>query len=266
MIDSKLKLYWKDYSAKLLRLDNFALAKMGLIQSRTILKIENYLIVCAPYQISMKKAFLFVVLNKEEIPFFKKYLEKLAALKLTFQKSLNGIPLKFFVWVIIKGISSVKGKENMCLIEVVYKNCPESLINIIGQFFELYRTLWEDFLKRKGKKIYINRESSMGLNYNNFMECFIGNRVIEVKLLSLSVNCLIMEVPGSDPLLKEGYEFKSKLYFKSYRFFVKGRAEKITLSMNGFLKVTYNIQFVPELVEIIRAYYTSLEKQEELSV
>ena len=80
--------FWKNYSTRVIRLDQFALAKMGLVQSHTILKIENYMIVCAPYQMSMRKALLFVVLSKEEIPFFTKYVEKLAALKLTFQKSL----------------------------------------------------------------------------------------------------------------------------------------------------------------------------------
>ena len=72
MVKSKLKWYWKNYSTKLIRLHQFALNKMGLLQSRTVLKIENYIIICAPYQMSMKKAFLFVVLNKTEIPIFKK--------------------------------------------------------------------------------------------------------------------------------------------------------------------------------------------------
>lgn len=261
MVKSKIKQYWNKYASKIIRLDQFALVKMGLVQSQTILKIENYMIVCAPYQISMRKAFLFVVLNRNEIPFFSKYIDKLAALKLTFQKSLKGIPLKFFVWVMIKGISPIKGKENMCLIEVEYKSCPESLINIIGEFVTTLKMLEHNYLHLKDKEIYIDKNTSRSLQYNNFIECFVGNRKIVAKLLSLSVNCLHIEFPGTDPLLKPGFEFKSKLYFRPYRFYVKGTIVKAEKTMEGFLKVTYDIQYVPELVDIIQDYFSHLQTQ-----
>ena len=209
----------------------------------------------------MRKALLFVVLNKEEIPFFARYIEKLAALKLTFQKSLKGIPLKFFVWVTIKKITPIRGKENMCLIEVDYKNCPESLISIIGQFIKTTQTLEKYYNHYKDKSIYLDRNTSRILKYNNYFECYIGNRKIEGKLLSISVNSLNILIPGIDPLIKEGYEFKSKLYFKPYRFFVNGRVEKAEKSMDGFLKVTYAVQYVPELVDIIQNYFSRLQTQ-----
>ncbi|MBN2534980.1 MAG: hypothetical protein JXB88_19010 [Spirochaetales bacterium] len=264
MIKSKIRQYWNQYSTRVIHLDQFALAKMGLVQSRTILKIDNYMIICAPYQISMRKAFLFSVLNRDEIPFFYNYINKLASLKLTFQKTLKGIPVKFFVWVMMKGISPIKGKENMCLIEVDYKSCPESLINIIGEFITVQKAFEDYYEQLKDKQIYINRNTSRALKYNNFIECFIGNRKIEAKLLSLSVACLHIEFPGTDPLLIEGFEFKSKLYFQSYRFYVKGKIEKTEKTMEGFLKVTYAIQYIPELVDIIQDYFSNEQTQTTL--
>ncbi|MBN2441547.1 MAG: hypothetical protein JXJ04_09370 [Spirochaetales bacterium] len=256
MTKSKLTWFWKNYSIKMIRLDQFALASMGLIQSQTILKIENYMIVCAPYQLSMRKAVLFVVLNKEEIPFFTRYIGKLAALKLTFQKSLKGIPLKFFVWVTIKQIAPIKGKENMCLIEVDYKNCPESLIAVIGEHITTLQTLDKFYRLYKDKLIPIDHNTSQILKYNNYLECFIGNRKIEAKLLSIAVNLLHILLPGSDPQIKEGFEFKLKLYFKPYRFFVKGKIDKIDKTMNGYLKLIISIQYVPEITDIINSYFS----------
>jgi hypothetical protein len=263
MVQSKIKQYWKEYSTKTIRLDQFAVAKMGLVQSQTILKIENYMIVCAPYQISMRKAFLFVVLNKDEIPFFNNYINKLAALKLTFQRKLKGIPLKFFVWVTMKGISPIKGKENMCLIEVEYKSCPESLINIIGEFATTLETFEHYYSILQNKTISIDRYTSKTLHYNNYLECFINNRKIVANLTLLSVNFLHIVFPGNDPLLHQGLEFKSKLYFKSYRFFVKGKITKTEKTADGFLKITYSIEYVPELVDIIREYFSQQETESE---
>jgi hypothetical protein len=255
MVKRKIKQYWNKYSSQSIRLDQFALAKMGLLQSRTILKIDNYMIVCAPYQISMRKAYLFVVLNKNEIPFFTQYKNKLAALKLTFQKSLQNIPVKFFVWVTMKGISPIKGKENMCLIEVDYKSCPESLIDIIGEFAATLELFIQYYSRLKDRSIRIDRETSKSLQYNNYLECFIGNRKIVAKLASLSVNSLRIVFPGNDPLLQPGYEFKSKLYFKPYRFFVKGKITDAEKSAEGYVKITCEIAYVPELVDIIRDYF-----------
>jgi hypothetical protein len=263
MTKSKLKWYWKNYATQVIRLDQFALASMGLIQSQTVLKIANYMIVCAPHQISMQKSLLFVVLNKNEIPFFNQYKEKLAALKLTFQKTLKSIPLKFFVWVIIKQISPIKGKENMCLIEVVYKNCPEDLISIIGQYISILQVLEKFYHRYKGREIPVDRHSSRVLQYNNYIECFIGNRKVEAKLISLAVNGMNIILPGNDPLLQVDYEFKSKLYFRPHRFLVKGKIGKIEKRADGYIKITYLLPYVPVLVDIIRQYFTRVQSQPE---
>lgn len=261
MVKSRLKSYWKEYSSNIVRLDQFTIQKMGLLQSQTVLKIDNYIIICAPYQVSMKKAFLFAVLNKRELPFFLKYISKLASLKFTFQKDLKGIPLKFFVWVIINRIQPIKGKENMCLIEVSYKSYPESLIDIIGGFLVFQKDLLKRYEKLKDRHVFVNNETSRILKFNNYIECHLGERTVEAKLISLSVNSLTLSIPGIDPNLKEGYEFVSKLYFRTYRFNVKGKIGTIEKNVGGFLKVTYTIGYVPELTEILREYFENSESR-----
>jgi hypothetical protein len=263
MTKSKLKWYWKNYATQVIRLDQFALASMGLIQSQTVLKIANYKIICAPHQISMQKSLLFVVLNKDEIPFFNQYKEKLAALKLTFQKNLKTIPLKFFVWVMIKQISPIKGKENMCLIEVNYKNCPESLISIIGQHISTLQILEKFYHRYKGKEIPVDRHSSRVLQYNNYIECFIGNRKVEAKLTSIAVNGLNILLPGNDPLLHIGFDFKSKLYFRPQRFLVNGKIGKMEKRADGYIKIVYLIPYIPVLVDIIRKYFSRIKADSE---
>jgi hypothetical protein len=261
MEKNKLKWYWKEYSSNIVRLDQFAIQKTGLVQSQTVLKIDNYMIICAPYQISMKKAFLFVILNNRELPFFARYINKLASLKYTFQKELKGIPLKFFVWVIINRISPLKGKENMCLIEVSYKSYPEALINVIGEFLTFQKTLRQHFYKLKDKHVVVNNETSRILKFNDYIECYIGERTVEAKLISLSVNRLILSIPGIDPNLKAGYEFISKLYFRTYRFKVKGKIDTIEKKVGGFIKATYDIGYVPELTDILYEYFESTESR-----
>ncbi|MBN1696937.1 MAG: hypothetical protein JW881_05450 [Spirochaetales bacterium] len=255
MVKSKIKSYWKEYSSNIVRLDRFAIQKMGLLQSQTLLKIENYIIICAPYQVSMKKALLFAVLNERELPFFTQYLSKLAALKFTFQKDLKGIPLKFFVWAIIDRIEPIKGKENMCLIEVSYKSYPEALITIIGEFLAFKANLRKQYEKLKDRHVFVNNDTSRLLKFNNYIECHIGKRTVEAKLISLSVNNLTLSIPGVDPNLKEGYGFVSKLYFQTYRFNVKGTIGSIEKNVGGFLKIIYEIEYVPELTEILWEYF-----------
>jgi hypothetical protein len=246
---------WNNYSDKITRLDPFASYKMGLLQAQSALKIDAFDVICAPYRISMKKAELFVVLSKEELPFFKHYTTKVASLKLAFQPPNVKAPLKFVVWVSIDKLSMVKGKENMVMVDVSYKSCPDALIELIGTFFMEQKQLDYYYNELADRQVMINNETSRELRFNNYVECQIGARKIEAKLLSLGVNMCIMLLPGLDPNPVPGAELFTKFYFQRYRFSAKGKVGKITKRNDGFLSVSYVYGPIPELVDILSEYF-----------
>jgi hypothetical protein len=247
--------FWNNYSEKMIRFDLFSSFKLGLLQAQSALKIESFDLVCAPYQLSMKKAEIFAVLSKEELPFFRHYTTKLATLKLAFQPSKSKTPLKFIVWVAIEKLSMVKGKDNMVMVDLSYKSCPEALIELIGQYFTEQKQLEHYFIKLKDQQLPINNETAGELKFNNYIECIIGQRNVECKLLSLGVNQCSIIIPGIDPNLAEGFEFIVKFYFQRYRFAIKGRIEKLVKRNDGFVSVAFEYGYTPELVDILSEYF-----------
>ncbi len=246
--------FWNNYAEKTIRFDLFSSFKLGLLQAQSALKIEAFDLICAPYQLSMKKAEVFAVLNKEELPFFRHYTTKLSSLKLAFQPARLKMPLKFVVWVAIEKLSMVKGKDNMVMVDLSYKSCPEALIELIGMYFTEQKQLEHYFVKLRDHQITIDNEIAGELKFNNFIECQIGQRAVECKLVSLGVNKSVILIPGIDPNLAEGAELSVKYYFQRYRFSIKGKVGKLAKRNDGFVSVSFEYGFYPELVDILAEY------------
>jgi hypothetical protein len=247
--------FWNNFAETMIRFDLFASYKLGILQAQSALKIDTFDLICAPYRLSMKKAEVFAVLSKDELPFFKNYTLKLASIKLAFHPAKSKTPLKFVVWVSIDKLSIVKGKDNMVMVDLSYKSCPEALIELLGSFLTELRQLEHYFNKLSNQQIAINAESAGELKFNNFIECVIGTRTVESKLLSVGVNKCNILVPGADPNLTEGFELVTKFYFQRYRFAIKGKIEKLVKRDDGFVSMGIAYGYMPELVDILSEYF-----------
>jgi hypothetical protein len=122
------------FASEIVRFNPYAVKKLGLLQSQTLLKIEDYMLICAPYQLSMAKIILLVILTPEEINFFQQFRSRLASLTIAFQKQPAKTPMNLLLRGSLERIGPVKGKTNVCLMEIVYKSCPAELVEIIGDY------------------------------------------------------------------------------------------------------------------------------------
>ena len=69
MEKSRAQEYMQKFGDQSIRFTPFALKKTGLVPSQVFLKIEDYLLICAPFQLSMKRGIFLVVLSAQEISF-----------------------------------------------------------------------------------------------------------------------------------------------------------------------------------------------------
>ncbi len=258
---SRIQDYYARYSDQMIRFNPYAVKKTGLVQAQTLVKIEDYMLICAPFQLSMKRAILLVILSREETAFFQQFQKKMCSINFTFQRTTNKNPITFFVRGILDRIGAVKGKQNVCMLDISYKNCPNDLIEIIGDYITSYDSLKAQYESFKGREVVVDKEAAKLMRFNNFVESQIGKYKVQTKLLVLGVDKLVLGVPASVPDLKEGMKFVSKLYFQIYQFIVNGRVTKIEGPVSSYYKVTYEIEFSPELVEILDDYFFRLSIQ-----
>ena len=67
---TRLQEYKEKYSDQTIRFNPYAVKKMGLQQSQTLLKLEDYMLICAPYQLSMDRVIL-LVQGRPPFPFMR---------------------------------------------------------------------------------------------------------------------------------------------------------------------------------------------------
>ncbi len=260
---SRILEYQAKYADQMIRFNPYAIKKMGLVQSQTLVKIEDYMLICAPFQMSMKRAIMLVILSREETTFFQQFQKKMCSINFTFQRPNNKTPINFFVRGILDRLGAVKGKQNVCMLDISFKNCPVDLVEIIGDYITSFESLKAQYESFKGKEIPMNPRNAKIMRFNNFVESQFGKNKVQTRLLAVSVDKLILAVPASVPDLSDGMKFVSKLYFQVYQFIVGGIISKMEGPMNGYYKVHYDIDFSPELVEIIDDYFFRLSMQKK---
>jgi len=249
--------FLQKYKHEMIQIDTFSAAKLGLIQSQTVIKVENLQLICSPFQISMQRAILLCVLTERELPFFNSHRDKLAALKFVFSKTNSSQePVKYLVWTKINQIIPLKGRQDLCMVDLSYKNCPNGLIDILGHFLDIFKVIQNLYIRYKDKDIILSPETSRRLRYNDYIEAKIGEKTIKIRLLSLAVNRLQLLMPIMEPALSKGSTFDLKIYFQQYRIMCRGTVEQLVPVNARICKILYAMKFIPELVDIVDEFYT----------
>jgi hypothetical protein len=160
-------------------------------------------------------------------------------------------------------LGPVKGRDNVSLFEVVYKNCPNDLVEIIGDFLLAHESLQGQYTTYKDREVEMNQEVGRTMRFNDFVESHIGGQKLQTKLLALGVNKVAVEIPGRLPAPAVGQVLSSKLYFQTHQFVVNGKVTAVDALSSGGKKVSLEVGFTPELVEIMDDYFfrTSFKKE-----
>jgi hypothetical protein len=263
MASSRVQEYQEKYADQAVRFNPYAIKKMGLQQSQTMLKLEEYMLICAPYQLSMGRAVLLVILSKDEISFFQQFQNKLASLNMSFLKHGSKAPMNLFIRGTLTRLGPVKGRNNVSLFEVAYKNCPEDLVEIIGDYLLAHDSLKTQYESFRDRIVQMDERAARTMRFNDYVESQLPGGVVQTKLLSIGVSRLVMEMPASAAVPGLGQPLMSKLYFQTYQFQVSGVVAAAEVLSSGSKRVTVDVDFTPELVEIMDDYFfrTSFKKE-----
>jgi hypothetical protein len=251
--------YMQQYGDQLIRFNPYTIKKMGLLPTQTLLKLDDYMLICAPFQLSMKRAILLVILSKDEINFFQQFQNKIVSLSFTFQRPGYNTPINLFVRGTLVRMGPVKGRENVCLVDLSYSSCPNDLMEIVADYLGNHASLKSQYEYLRNRPVELNEENTKIMRYNEYAEAHIAGKKHQVNLISVSVNQLIIDIPAATGLIEEDFRFIVKLYFQMYQFIITGRVGKAEEAPeSGFTRAYYDIEFTPELVEILDDYFFRL--------
>jgi len=255
MAKSRVQDYADKFADAPIRFTPYALKKMGLVQSQVLLKIEDYMLICAPFQMSMTRGIFLVVLSPQEITFFQQFQKKLCSINLTFQRSGAKKPLNLFLRGALERIGPVKGKQNVCMMDALIKGCPNDLVEIIGEYLAAYEGLKGQYENFRDKKVTVDENAAKLMRFNNYVELVTGGSRARAVLASLAVNRLNLHLSTALPGLAEGSACGVRLYFQMYQFTATGKVSAIEKGVGDQYTVTVALEFTPELIEIVDDYF-----------
>jgi hypothetical protein len=234
----------------------YALAKLGIEKAHCSLKIEEYLILCVPFQLGFKRSIFLASLSKQELVFFQRYVNSIVGLSLALNPSKRPEPVKFFLRCNLSTIGQMKGHENVGLFVVDYKSSPDEMVTMLGHFMETqerFKTQYEDYGKTP---IRMTPDVSKLLGYNMYATIAEPNKDSRrIQLYSLSSKSLEhMEAVGA-PIRTPGTTATYQFFFKKFRITVGGTITGATILPQGIVRTTAILDFSPELVEILDDFW-----------
>ena len=237
----------------------YALTKLGVDRANCSLKIEEYIILCAPFQLGFKRSIFLASLSSQELAFFQKYTNSAVGLSLALNPNKRPEPVKFFLRCTLTTIGQMKGRENVGLFILDYKNTPDEMVSILGRFLETqerYKAQYEDFGK---KQIRMTAETSKLLGFNMYATVAgPGGEPRRIQIFNLNTKFIEhMEAAGS-PVLPVGTPVSYQLYFQKFRINATGTVNGSAPLPQGIVRTIATLDFSPELVEILDEYWSQV--------
>ena len=248
--------YWARFGEKTIAGSQYALKKLGVERANCSLKIEEYIILCVPFQLGLKRSIFLASLSKQELVFFQKYVNTSVGLSISLNPNNRSTPAKFFIRSTLNTLGQMKGHENVGLFVVEYKITPDDLVTMLGNFLEDQERLKMQFEDYGKKSIRMTPEAAKLMGYNLFAtiaEANAESRRIQVFTMN-SKTLEHVEAAGA-PLRQNGTVVSYQLFFKKYRINVQATISSAETMPQGIVRTTANLEFSPELVEIIDEYW-----------
>ena len=234
----------------------YSLNKLGVDRANCSLKIEEYIILCVPFQLGFKRSIFLASLSKQELVFFQKYANTSVGLSIALNPNNRPEPIKFFVRCTLSTIGQMKGRENVGLFVVDYKSTPDEMVNMLGSYLETQERLKTQYEDYGNTPVRITPEVAKNLGYNTYATIAEGNKEPRrIQVFSLSSKALEqMEATGA-PVRAPGTNVIYQLFFKKYRINIAGVVTEAGVLPQGLIRTVSSLEYSPELVEILDDYW-----------
>jgi hypothetical protein len=254
------------FSEQNIACSQYALSKLNVDRSHCFLKIEEYVILCVPFQLGFRRSILLASLSQQELTFFQRYVKGMVGLSMALNPDSRPEPVKFFIHCNLSTISQMKGRENVGLFVVEYKTSPNELVKMLGAYLEnqeRLKTQYEDY----GKSfIKITPETARAMGYNMYATIMEpGKEARRVQIFNLSSKMVEHMEAAGGPVRAAGAVAAYQFYFKKYRVSAAGKVVNAEVLPQGIVHTTANLALSPELVEIIDDYWYSSRLNPALS-
>ncbi|WP_010255633.1 PilZN3 domain-containing protein [Treponema primitia] len=250
--------FLEKYGDRTITCTPYALSKLGVEKNKCFFKIEEYSILCIPFQFGFKRSLFLATITPRELIFFQKYVNTIIGLSISFVPP-NRSPAKFLLRCTLNSLGQMKGRENVGLFVADFKTNPEELIILLGGFLETQDRLQVQYEEYGSMLIKMTSPVAKQLGYN--LESVIsepGKETRKIQILSLTSKTIEhMEAEGT-PVRLPGTPVAYEIILKKARLLLSGTVAAADVLPQGLVRTVSNLSYSPELVEIIDDYWYTI--------
>jgi hypothetical protein len=248
--------YLSKYGDQSIACNQYVLTKLGVDRIHCHLKIDDYVILCVPFQLGFKRALFLASLSRQELSFFQRYINGIAGLSIGFSPDKKQAPMQFFIRCNLVTIGQMKGREDVGLFAIDYKITPDDLVILLGNFLENQTRLKAQYEDYGNSFIKMTPDTAKFLGYNMYATITEPNvREKRIQVFNLSTKTLDHLEAVTSTERTPGTSVAYQLFFKKYRVSVAGTVNNAGRLPQGIIRTAANLAFCPELVEIIDDYW-----------
>ena len=256
-VSSAASQYLSKFGDQSIACNQYALTKLG-VDKGCFLKIEDYTILCAPFQIGFKRSLFLASLSKQELTFFQRYINGIVGLSIAFlppgRKSIE--PIKFFIRCTLSAIGPMKGRENVGLFALDYKASPDELIMMLGKFLEHQEQIKLQYEDYGTNLIRMTPEVAKAIGYNLYGTVTEPNvNPKRIQVYNISTKTLEHLEAAGRIMRPVGTPLAFQLFFKKYRVSAAGSVVSSDMLPHNIARTVSSLSLSPELVEIIDDYW-----------
>jgi hypothetical protein len=250
--------FLEKYGDRTITCTPYALSKLGVEKNKCFLKIEEYSILCIPFQFGFKRSLFLATISPQELIFFQKYVNTIIGLSISFAP-LNRAPAKFLLRCTLISLGQMKGRENVGLFVADFKTNPEELTILLGGFLETQDRLQARYEEYGRMLIKMTVPVAKQLGYN--LESVItepGKEMRKIQILGLTSKSIEhMEAAGT-PVRLPGTPVAYEIMLKKTRLLLTGTVTSANILPQGLVRTVSTLIYSPELVEIIDDYWYTI--------
>ncbi|MDR1617534.1 MAG: hypothetical protein LBS06_00620 [Treponema sp.] len=236
--------------------NQYALTKLGVDRSRCSLKIDDYVILCIPFQFGFKRSIFLASLSKQELAFFQKYVNGIVGLSIAFLPPGKTETIKFFIRCNLATVGQMRGRDNVGLFVVDYKTTPDDLVVMLGNFMETQERIRAQYNDYGNSPVKMTTEVAKILGYNMYATITEPNAEAKrIQVFSLSSKTIEHLEAAGTPARNPGSSVAYQLFFRKYRISAAGSIVSSSVLPQGLVRTAAALAFSPELVEIIDDYW-----------
>jgi len=238
-----------EYKERTLRITPQLIQELGINKAGVYLNLDEFIVSCMPFDLSLTSARLLSFLSSQELTFFESMKGRPQKLNLSFTPKYSSKPISFFVVCEIISFMKPDPKSPYCFIDLKFKQTPLDLKEILVTYFLDYDAA--EKLYANATEIVCDKEQIpliLGAKHADLMHQ--GLEAKHLKILSLSPKNVRVfgEFDGQSPKIGDALDLESPTGDKAC--ILHGTCKEFTAfsDVEGFAYLTIELKFNSYLI------------------